>query len=109
MSRYSPERIQEIRDHLSVLEACGVSVADFAREINVAPWTVYQWRRRFGSGVAIDGATTGEADRRADLIEVEQSVSADAIEIVANSVTIRVPRAFDADDLRRVIEVVQAC
>lgn len=98
MARYSEARILEIRDHLSELTRRGVSVAEYAEEIGVSPWTLYSWRSRF------------EPSRpRADLIEVDYAPAPSAIEIIAGALTVRVPPGCDPDELERVLQVVRSC
>ena len=98
MAKYSEARIEEIRDHLSELVRRGVSVAEYAEEIGVSPWTVYSWRSRFEP-----------ARPCADLIEVDQPPPTCTIEIVAGALTVRVPPGCDPDDLERVLQIVRAC
>ena len=109
MARHSPERIEEIRGHLAELEHGDRTVVELARELGVAAWTVYGWKRRFGSDSQKAGGSGRRGTRRAKLIEVEPPPTGELIEIVVGAMTIRVPRAFDSIDLRRLLEVVRAC
>jgi transposase-like protein len=109
MARHSPERIEEIRGHLAELEHGDRTVAELARELGVAAWTVYGWKRRFGRSTRRAGGSGRRATPRAELIEVEPPPTGDLIEIVVGAMTVRVPRAFDSSELRRLLEVVRAC
>ena len=107
MAKYSEARIEEIRGHLAELKRREVPVAQFAREIGVAAWTVYIWKRRFGSDVGV--AVEREAPPRADLIEVDRTPLSSTIEIVAGAMTVRVPPGCNPNDLERVLRAVRAC
>lgn len=107
MPKYTAERIEQIRGHLSELDRRRVPVTEFAREIGVAAWTVHTWKRRFGSGPS--GAAKSAKGGTADLVEVERPRPGAAIEIVVDTVTVRVPSRFDVDDLERVLRVVRSC
>ncbi len=109
MPRHTPERIDEIRGHLADLESGDRTVAELAREIGVAAWTVYGWKRRFGAQPSKVIGRRRSAARRADLIEVGPPPTSDPVEIVVGAMTIRVPRTFDSGELRRLLEVVRAC
>lgn len=107
MPKYSAARIEEIRGHLADLSRRRIPVAQFARELGVASWTVRTWQRRFKPS-----ATSGRAPRRrdrVDLVEVQSLPSPQAIEIVAGPVTVRVPPGCDPDDLERVLRAVRSC
>jgi hypothetical protein len=106
MAKYSKDRVEEIREHLAELSRRGVPVAQYAAEIGVSAWTVYTWKKRFGSGRT---RKRRDVARRADLVEVSRRAPADAIEIQLGPVTVRVPAGVDADDLRRVLEVARSC
>jgi len=109
MPRHTPEQIDEIRGHLANLEHGDLTVAELAREIGVAAWTVYSWKRRFSAAPSAIGKRRGRRAHRADLIEVDPPPVSDPIEIAIGAMTVRVPRGFDATELRDVIEVVRPC
>ena len=109
MARHSPERIEEIRGHLAELEQSDRTVAELARELGVTAWTVYSWKRRFGADALRPSRNARQATPRADLIEIEPPPTCDLMEVVVGAMTVRVPRAFDPTELRRLLEVVQAC
>ena len=85
----------------------GLSVSDYAKQIGVTGWTLYDWRRRLGSGRARD---------RAKLVEVTVARSAGAegggalvVRVGDGRRSIEVPRGFDGDDLRRLVAVLESC
>lgn len=87
----------------------GLSVAQYARELRVSVPTLYQWRRRLGSGVR-----GGESETR--LVEVTEAEAASdeaaaGIELRINDGrhTILVPRGFDREELRRLVEALESC
>jgi len=93
-------------------ERRGLSVADYAEEIGVTPATLYNWRRRLDSGPS--PKPRGEA---AGLVRVQvrrgaelRASGAECLVVrVGRSRSIEVPAGFDADELARVIEVLEAC
>lgn len=107
MPKYTPARIQEIRDHLSRLAREQTPVAEFARQIGVAAWTVHTWKRRFGdsSPTRPDSGTT----KPIDLVEIQHAAPSHSIEIAIGPATIRVPPGCDPEHLRIAWEVVSGC
>jgi len=93
-------------------ERRGLSVAEYAEEIGVTPATLYNWRRRLDSGpspkprVEAPGLVRVQVRRG---VEVPPSRTAGLVVRVGRSRSIEVPPGFDADELRRVIEVLEAC
>ena len=88
--------------------ASGLSVAAYAERIGVSVPTLYQWRRRLGS-------PTHGTERGPELIEVSltgagsRRVDGLVVRVCDGRRSIEVPRGFDGDDLRRVIEVLESC
>ncbi|NRB01392.1 MAG: hypothetical protein HRU32_16555 [Rhodobacteraceae bacterium] len=109
MPRHTPEQIAEIRGHLASLERGKQTVAELASKIGVAAWTVYSWKRRFGAASSKPRRRRRSEMHHADLIEVGRLPASDPIEIIVGAMTVRVPPTFDADELRRLLEVVRAC
>ena len=109
MSRFTPARIAEIRGHLASIERGDRTVAEVARELGVAAWTIYSWKRRFAAGRSGRKRSVRAVDHKAELIEIEQPSASELIEIVIGPMTIRVPRAFDPIELQRVLGVARAC
>ena len=94
-------------DALEAQASSGLSVSDFAKQIGVTGWTLYDWRRRLGSGRAGD---------RAKLVKVTVARSAGAqgsgalvVRVGDGRRSIEVPRGFDGDDLRRLVAVLESC
>jgi transposase-like protein len=104
MAKHTPERIEEIRNHLAELTRRGIPVARFAAEIGVTPWTIYSWMRRYPP----TGRPTPRR-RAADLIEVMAPPPAQALEVVIGDVTVRVPPGFAREDLEHVMQAVRTC
>jgi transposase-like protein len=76
-------------------------VAAFCRKEGVSKATFYAWRRRLGDG--------GGDEPAVEFVEVTPTATrgAASIEIEIDGVVVRVGPAFDADDLRRVLGVLQ--
>jgi transposase-like protein len=90
----------------------GLSVAEYAEEIGVTPATLYSWRRR------LESAPSPKPRREAPgLVRVQvrhgaelSAARAEALVVrVGRSRSIEVPAGFDADELARVIEVLETC
>jgi hypothetical protein len=110
MPKYTPERIQAIRGHLSQLRRGACSVAELAASIGVSAWTIYCWKRRFDSDAGFDcDIATTKPRTCADLIEIESPIAREPIEIAIGPVTIRVPSRCDVEDLQSVLQTVLRC
>ena len=108
MTKYTQARIEEIRGHLAELQRRRIPVTEFAREIGVVPWTIHKWKQRFIPSAATSAPSPVQR-APADLIEIPQSPSPGAIEIVVDDLTVRVPARFDGSDLERVLQLVRRC
>jgi len=90
----------------------GLSVAKYAEEIGVTPATLYGWRRRLDSGPSPEprreapGLVRVQVRRGAELPAARTGA---LVVRVGRSRSIEVPSGFDADELARVIEVLEAC
>ena len=91
-------------------EGSGLSVAEFADEMGVTPTTLYSWRRR------LESSPPGPQGEAAGLVRVQvshnvvQAVTPAALVVrVGNDRAIEIPPGFQAEDLVRVIEVLEAC
>ncbi len=91
-------------------EGSGLSVAEYAEGIGVTPTTLYSWRRR------LESSPPGRQSEAAGLVrvqvcsDVDQAVTPAALVVrVGNDRAIEIPPGFDAEDLVRVIEVLEAC
>jgi hypothetical protein len=108
MSKTTAEREKQIRDLLSELERSGESVKAFAKRQGVSAWTIYQWRRRYGSRPAGHKRPT-----KSGFIAVkvpDKANSAVSFEVVVGgATTLRVPMGFDEAELTRLIRVLRAC
>ena len=97
---------------LSAQAASGLSVTDYAELIGVTAATLYQWRRRLA-------AAGDDAPAPGNLVEVTIArPTPSAISSSRNNLLVRigdgrrsieVPRAIEADDLRRLIAVLESC
>jgi len=92
-------------------ERSGRSVAEYAEAIGVTPATLYSWRRRLESAASPNprreapGLVRVEV-RRAERPEAEREA---LVVRVGLGRSIEIPPGFDADELARVIEVLEAC
>lgn len=99
-------------------EASGMSVAAYADEVGVSAATLYQWRRRLeGEDGAQQSANSDSPDP--DLIEVLlatqpeaplRSLDSTGLTVhLGGSRRIEVPQNFDADELKRLVRVLESC
>jgi transposase-like protein len=92
----------EAREVLATLKRSGQTVAAFAAEQGLDAQRLYYWRRRVAEG---DPITFRELVVR----PAQSSAQHAPFEIILGSgLIVRVPPAFDADALGRLLEVVQA-
>jgi hypothetical protein len=98
MSKTSEEKW---RDLIAAQEGSGLSVREFAKRRGVPSATMYWWRCRL-------------RQRRAPLVPVavvdgDCGVPAAGVdfELDLESMTLRVPRGFDAADLRRLVQALR--
>ena len=91
-------------------EGSGLSMAEYADGIGVTATTLYSWRRR------LESSAPGARGEAAGLVRVrvcrnvDQAVTPAALVVrVGNDRAIEIPPGFDAEDLVRVIEVLEAC
>ena len=78
--RHGKHRVEEIMAALKELES-GLSVSELCRKYGVAEWTIYRWRRRYGS------MTQSEAVRlrrlESENVRLKRIVAGQALEITA--------------------------
>jgi transposase-like protein len=84
---------------LTALSASGLSVAAFAAREGLDPQRLYLWRRKF--------VGKAKSMSRPRFVEV-RARAVERIEVVLSSGDVlRVPESFEAETLRRVIEVLE--
>ena len=100
------------REALAEMEGSGQSVAEYAEEIGVTPATLYQWRRRLARDRrSPDAAATGLVRVRVERgIGQRDEERVDGLVVrLARGRSIVVPAGFDAEELVRILEVLEAC
>jgi transposase-like protein len=96
---------EDAREVIGELQRSGQSVSVFAAERGLDPQRVYLWRRRFGS--VVERAPFREVVvRRAHSQPMDGSASPWFEIALGSGHLIRVPASFDADALRRLLEVL---
>lgn len=99
MAKKDEARRAEMRRLIAEQEASGMSVARFARERGIKPWSIYNWRRQLQA----------QAPSAFVEFQVKRSLTAPLAIELANGARVHVPRDFDGDHLRRVIAALSAC
>lgn len=103
---------------LAAQERSGLAMAEYARQLGVTATTLYQWRRRLSAGGGRRSAGKATETARPRLVElvVERGDAAAAggagicaVVRLGDSRSIEVPRGFDADDLGRLVRVLESC
>ncbi len=107
------------REHLSdwyavALEdqaTSGLSMADYAGELGIAPTTLYQWKHRLSAQDACEFETPTSLGLVEVSIEDRPSDAAPGAIVVrlGNDRCVEVPKQFDDDDLIRLIELLESC
>lgn len=100
------------RKALAELERSGQSVAEYAEEIGVTAATLYQWRRRLAHDRRSPaGAATGLVRVRVGrgIVQGDEERSDGLVVRLLRGRSIVVPAGFDAEELARVLEVLEAC
>lgn len=96
----------------SILErqaASGLSVTEFADQAGVSPWTLYDWRRRLSSSVAAEATTAPAKLIEVTVTQPEPTAAGMVVRLGDGRRSIVVPSAFDGDELRRLVEVLESC
>jgi transposase-like protein len=98
---------------LAQQERSGQSMAECARELGVTPTTLYQWRRRLSTGGAMESATGGGRSGLVELVVRGDQAGAHetcaVVQLSGGRRCIEVPRDFAADDLRRLVTLLESC
>ena len=108
-------RALEMRRIVEEQRASGMTVAEFAMRRGISASTIFHWRHRFRAAtrraepafvpvVVVDdppAVATGERD--------SQGTAATFVLELAGSRKVTVPSGFAADDLRRLLEVLESC
>lgn len=87
----------------------GLSVCDYADQVGMSPWTLYEWRRRLAE------AEVAEPEAKVKFVEVtvagptRTSGPDFVVRICDGRRSIAVPTGFEVDDLRRLVTALESC
>jgi transposase-like protein len=86
-------------------------VAEYSEEIGVTPATLYNWRRRLGSGPSPKPRREAAGLVRVQVRRAElPAVGTEALVVrVGRGRSVEIRPGFGADELARIIEVLEAC
>lgn len=97
---------------LSAQARSGLSITEYAPCIGVAAATLYQWRRR----LSVSAADHAGVSNPSNLVEVtiarpigSSRAGGLIVRVGDDGRSIEVPRGFDAEDLRRLVAVLESC
>jgi transposase-like protein len=107
MARHSADQVREIKATLAELSRSGESVVAFAERLGMSPWTLYSWRKRYGS-------TRRRRVPDTDLMLVPVEIAGEEdptaiVELAIGDVSIRVPSGFNEAELTRLLRVIRSC
>ena len=109
MTTTTPWSPSETRRVLEDLQASGLSVAEFARQRQIAPHRVY-WARRRARAAAKQTQPRVEAEFSEVIVADHPRPHTAPIELrLPSGITISVARDFDDVALRRVLGLLAAC
>lgn len=89
----------------------GLTLAEYAEEIGVAPATLYEWRRRLSAEDAAEGQRAAPFGLVEVTVEDEGATGSSAAFLVrlGGERGIEVPPGFAEADLRRLVRVLESC
>ena len=92
-------------------ERRGLSVAEYAEEIGVTPATLYNWRRRLESAPSPKPRSEARGLVRVQVRRAElPAAGTEALVVrIGRGRSVEIRPGFDAEELARVIEVLEAC
>ena len=87
----------------------GLSLLAFAQEHGLCYSSLLRWRRRQGNGADVPVPPDTEADPRFVPVEIEGEVlGVDYVLSWATGHSLKIPRQFETDSLRRLLSVLEA-
>jgi hypothetical protein len=102
-------REPDARAVLDAWRASGLRLSEFARERGLSPKRLMRWRSRLKTAGAVSTSVVFHPVQLLGLPQTGPDASAERIEIALGSgCEIRVPPGFAAEDLARVLDVLQA-
>jgi hypothetical protein len=110
-ARLTP-RAREMRRLVAEQEASGLTVAEFAARRGMTAGTIFHWRHRFRGELGAAHRPTLIPVRIVDAVDDESAIAPQTSTLVVElqgGRRIAVPHDFSADDLRRLIGVVESC
>jgi hypothetical protein len=96
---------------LAAQKSSGLTMADFIVETGISNSSLYKWRQRLIS----EAGDTPQKPMATEFIEVKLARHASSgaghmtVRIAGNHHGIEVPRDFDGEALRRLVEVLESC
>ena len=99
------EKAEILREH----RRSGISLLAFARKHGLCYTSLLRWRSRQGQGAKLLVLPDTEADPRFVPVKIEREVlSGDYVLSWAGGRSLKIPRQFEPDSLRRLLAVLEA-